>query len=451
MYPSLPVVDADPESDRALLEAIADWCDRYTPLVGLDPPDGLMLDVTGCAHLFGGEQALGATISSRGSRGRVSRAGRSPTRSAAPGRVARYGEASLVPKTPRATACCRCRSRRCASMLRSLPRWHRPGSSALADLVDAPARAARRALRARLYSPARSGARPRGRTDHAAPAAAVAMAEQRFPDPIAREADVLGTIEHLARELGRRAGAARRGRAAVPGGAVPRRRQGASARDRHRRAAARSRPHASACSRSGSPSLGDACDPGFGYDMVRLSALVTERLDPAQTGLAGSDHASELAHLIDRLGARFGAAPGDAAHAAGHAYSGICGGGRARACGARRHRCRSHRAGQPRSAVRPIRLFARPEPIEAIAEVPDGPPVRFRWRHVLHEVAAAEGPERIAMEWWRDDGRPRADARLFPRREQGRARGSGSIAKGFTAARPAAAALVSAWVVCVSA
>ena len=48
-------------------------------------------------------------------------------------------------------------------------------------------------------------------------------------------------------------------------------------------------------------------------------------------------------------------------------------------------------------------LFARPEPIEAMAEVPDGPPVRFRWRHVLHEVAAAEGPERIAMEWWRDD------------------------------------------------
>jgi protein ImuB len=47
--------------------------------------------------------------------------------------------------------------------------------------------------------------------------------------------------------------------------------------------------------------------------------------------------------------------------------------------------------------------LARPEPIEAVAEVPDGPPVRIRWRHVLHEVAVAEGPERIAMEWWRDE------------------------------------------------
>ena len=47
--------------------------------------------------------------------------------------------------------------------------------------------------------------------------------------------------------------------------------------------------------------------------------------------------------------------------------------------------------------------LTRPEPIEAIAEVPDGPPVRFNWRRVMHDVAHAEGPERIAMEWWRDD------------------------------------------------
>ena len=55
------------------------------------------------------------------------------------------------------------------------------------------------------------------------------------------------------------------------------------------------------------------------------------------------------------------------------------------------------------SPTRPIRLFARPEPIDAIAEVPDGPPAQFIWRHALHVVARAEGPERIAMEWWRDE------------------------------------------------
>ncbi len=41
--------------------------------------------------------------------------------------------------------------------------------------------------------------------------------------------------------------------------------------------------------------------------------------------------------------------------------------------------------------------------IEAIAEIPDGPPLRFKWRRVLHEIAAIEGPERIAAEWWRND------------------------------------------------
>jgi protein ImuB len=61
------------------------------------------------------------------------------------------------------------------------------------------------------------------------------------------------------------------------------------------------------------------------------------------------------------------------------------------------------------SPARPLRLFARPEPIEALAEVPDGPPLRFRWRRVLHNVAAIEGPERIAAPWWRGEAMPTRD------------------------------------------
>jgi protein ImuB len=55
--------------------------------------------------------------------------------------------------------------------------------------------------------------------------------------------------------------------------------------------------------------------------------------------------------------------------------------------------------------TRPLELFDPPQPIEVVAEVPDGPPRRFRWRQQLHDVALAEGPERIAAEWWqRADG-----------------------------------------------
>ncbi len=69
--------------------------------------------------------------------------------------------------------------------------------------------------------------------------------------------------------------------------------------------------------------------------------------------------------------------------------------------------------------ARPLRLFVRPEPIEALAEVPDGPPLRFRWRRVLHDVAATEGPERIAAPWWR---RANAPTRDYFRAEDSRGR-----------------------------
>jgi protein ImuB len=51
--------------------------------------------------------------------------------------------------------------------------------------------------------------------------------------------------------------------------------------------------------------------------------------------------------------------------------------------------------------LRPLNLFDPPEPVETLAEVPDGPPLHFRWRRVLHQIARIEGPERIASEWWR--------------------------------------------------
>jgi protein ImuB len=54
--------------------------------------------------------------------------------------------------------------------------------------------------------------------------------------------------------------------------------------------------------------------------------------------------------------------------------------------------------------LRPLRLFERPEQIKVIAQVPDGPPARFVWRRASHAVIRAEGPERVAMEWWRAQG-----------------------------------------------
>jgi protein ImuB len=65
MHPALEAIAEDAEADAGLLEKIADWCLRYTPLVALDAPDGLTLDIGGCAHLYGGEHQLVADLGAR--------------------------------------------------------------------------------------------------------------------------------------------------------------------------------------------------------------------------------------------------------------------------------------------------------------------------------------------------------------------------------------------------
>jgi len=237
------------------------------------------------------------------------------------------------------------------------------------------------------------------------------VAERRFADPIGLERDVLATIAQLARELDRmlerRGEGARLLQVALfrTYGQVHRLELGTAAPVRDPDRVARLFADRLAV-------LGDACDPGFGFDVVRLAALVTERFDPTQIGLMRAhatpapdpDDAADLAHLVDRLGARFGLrrvqrlVPQDT-HIPEFAVTAMP----AHAMRRPRRDPPPHEREQDSLApIRPIRLFARPEPIEAIAEVPDGPPVRFRWRRVLHEVTQAEGPERIAMQWWRD-------------------------------------------------
>ncbi len=402
MYPKLPVVEADLEADRRLLEGIADWCDRYTPLVGMDPPDGLLLDVTGCAHLFGGEAALArdliVRLAQQGLRARVAVA---DTAGCAWG-VARYGEQGIVPAGETRAAMLDLPIAALRVDAETVADLKISGLTCVADLMSRPrapfaARFGRELLRLdQAMGHVEEPISPR------LPLPA-AMAEQRFADPIAREADVLGTIERLASQLvtvlDRRGEGGRLFQVALfrADGAVHRLELGTGS-------PLRDPPRIRKLFEERLAVLGDVCDPGFGYDTVRLSALATERTDPAQTGLGGDDHAEDLAHLIDRLGARFGLRrvtrilPQDT-HIPEYAAAAVPA-----------HGVRQGSSAIPTlieqdslSPVRPLRLFARPEPIDATAQVPDGPPAQFTWRHMKHQVERSEGPERIAMNWWRDD------------------------------------------------
>ena len=497
MHPRLAVADADPLADRRLLETIADWCDRFTPLVGLQPPDGLVLDISGCAHLFGGEAALGGDLV-RGLNGRgfQVRAVIADTVGCAWG-VARYGmhDQSLLlsgetthgvrlapylplkgggrsprPQPEAEAEATGWGSKTLAGALdppparKSAPTspfqgeveqaappgtktWEHPfivppgvtrevlaplpvaalrlqpeivtllgqvGLKRIADVLDRP----RAALAARF------GSELILRLDQALGADEESItprrplpryvAEQRFADPIALERDVLGTIQRLGDRLERTLEQRGEGARLVEVGLF--RVDGKVLRI----AAATSRPiRDPALVRrlfaERLAALGDEHDPGFGFDLIRLSVIVAEPLTPVQTSFGAPDQEEDLSHLIDRLGARVGfrcvlrVVPHDT-HIPEFAAIEV----RAdQTTDDRRQRTEDRgetTAEYPSSVIcplssviRPLKLFARAEPIEAVAEVPDGPPVRFRWRRVLHEVVLAEGPERLAMEWWRDE------------------------------------------------
>jgi len=128
-------------------------------------------------------------------------------------------------------------------------------------------------------------------------------------------------------------------------------------------------------------------------------------------GMGGGEEPAELGRLVDRLSARLGTRRvrritaqdshiPEAAEAVlpAQAVNGDTGWDEFR-----RYRQEAD------LASRPLRLLTRPEPIEAVAEVPDGPPLRFRWRCALHEVIAVEGPERIEGAWWSEHGGPARD------------------------------------------
>ncbi len=134
-----------------------------------------------------------------------------------------------------------------------------------------------------------------------------------------------------------------------------------------------------------------------------LTASVAEKLGPAQLGFAGGKGGGEadLAALIDRLANRLGsravARPVPrASHVPERAVRFVPVLDASLAAVA-----------WDTAKPRPVRLLPRPEPIEAVAPVPDDPPLLFRWRRLSHRVRRADGPERIAGEWWREIAEPR--------------------------------------------
>jgi protein ImuB len=138
-------------------------------------------------------------------------------------------------------------------------------------------------------------------------------------------------------------------------------------------------------------------EAAFGFDLLMLKALEVAPLAPPQVGNDRARRQQSTSELLDRLTARLGA---HAVCRLKHRHSHLP--ERAQSLASAGRDDLDWRSLPMDMPPRPIRLLPRPEPIDVLAEVPEGAPMRFRWRRVEHRVRRAQGPERIASEWWID-------------------------------------------------
>jgi protein ImuB len=415
-FPDLVALERNPAAETALLERIAAGCERYTPMVAIEPPDGLILDISGCAHLFGGEDGLRKALTDQLDRfGVVARAAIADTPDAARAlALAQFGLlspfVSSEVETRTATSLDFARDERSyVEAIHALPvaaleaepevetALRRAGLKTIGDLATRP----RGPLAARFGDLPTKLARLLGEEDRRITPRRVPpmlMVARRFAEPIARVEDALGILAELADEAAqaleeRRLGGRRfdasffRSDGAVLRLAVE---TGRPLRD----PTALMRLFAERIE-----GLRDPLDPGFGFDLIRLAVPHVEPLGAVQPGFGEEARpAEEVVALVDRLSTRMSAKrlrrlqPRDSHIPEKAEFT-------APITATKGAAWPNPEAGEP--PLRPLHLFDPPQPIEVIAEVPDGAPRRFVWQRRTYDVLRAEGPERIAPEWWR--------------------------------------------------
>ncbi len=399
------VAESDAISDARFLDHLAELCDRFTPSVALDLPDGLILDITGCDHLFDGETQLRKRILSRLNRININVLASIASTPDAARALARFSKVEIAPPGKDEAFVKLLPVRALAAIEReTVVALARAGLKKVGDLSERPSQVlAARFGQDLVTCLVRTLGREDARITPIRPSPSV-FAERHFPEPFTQMEALEGVLASLLDEtiqlMQERDEGGRVFEASFlrSDGAVRRLTVQTGRPSRHASFILR-------LFRERLETLSDRLDPGFGFDAVRLAVPVTEVLSAAQTDLDGHhlDEATRkneaVSDLVDQLIVRFGRgrvlrfSPRDT-HDPDHDARLVS----AADAVTLENSAPPLEAGEP--PRRPLQLFKHPQPIEALAEVPDGPPMRFRWRRVLHDVARAEGPERIEPEWW---------------------------------------------------
>ncbi|MEJ7780274.1 MAG: DNA polymerase Y family protein [Daejeonella sp.] len=399
IIPSLEVINDIPGQDIKLLRALGEWCIRYTPTIALDAPDGLILDVSGCAHLWGGERAYLKEIVTRlRSKGYDVRAAMADTIGTA-WAISRFGKLTPIIENNRQ-----------AEALLSLP----PAALRLQpDVLERLQKLGLRTINSFITMP-RSVLRRRfgqgllQRLDQALgnveePVQSLQPLEpyqERLPclEPIRTAIGIEIAVQRLLEMLCARLQQEGKGlRTAVfkgyrIDGKVVQMEIGTNLASHNTR-------HLFKLFELKISTL----EPALGIELFILEAPKVEDIPPAQEALwAGKPGLEDtaIAELLDRLAGKVGANTIHRYLPDEHYWpersikvsSSI-----------REKAVLTWRSDRPR----PVQLLARPEQIEVTAPIPDYPPMLFRYKGEVHQVKKADGPERIEREWWLEGGQHR--------------------------------------------
>lgn len=400
--PDILSEEIDRSADQNALTALAGWMVRFSPLVALDGEDGLMMETTGCDHLFGGEVGMAAEMSRRiaqaGYGHRIAVAG-TPGAAHALARGTAPGMHPVLPSGAEQEGLALLPMITLRLSPEALTLLRRFGLTRIGQLYDIDRKALTRRFRSREAADAvclRLDQALGRRHEPFAPLRPPPEHIERLacPEPLtssdgisdgllqlteavcaALSADGLGAHSFTFRAFHSDGGIA----ALTVNAARP----------------VRAPKHVMRLFREKIERI----DPGFGVDLLTLEA---DRTGPMEAGsrplsgdLAGTDFDAEaVAALADRITARLGEgavtlAVREARHLPHMAERQVAYTGQA-----------PDIAAPPLTGPRPVRMLARPEQVSVMAQVPDGPPLQFIWRRRLRRVVRADGPERIAPEWW---------------------------------------------------
>lgn len=397
--PDLEVLDNKPDLGEKLLKRLAEWCILFTPIVGVDPPDGLFFDATGCSHLWGGEeQYLADIIKKINARGYDVRASIADTPGAA-WAVARFGkDAMVIPAGMHFQALFPLPPEALRLEPLTVERLHKLGLHQIRQFINMPRASLRRRFGQQMILQIDKALGQQ--MEEIQPVQPPEPYQERLPcmEPIVTATGIEIALHELLKTLCRRLQQEQKGlrSATFKGYRVDGKIEAlqiSTNRPTH------NVTHLLKLFEIKLPSM----EPAMGIELFVLEAPKVEDHLPQQEKMwedSGGLDDVRLSELIDRLAGKIGVKAIQRFLPDEHYWP--------------------ERSFKAASSVieklttewradrgRPLQLLQRPERIEVTAPIPDYPPMLFRYKGKLHKVVKADGPERIEQEWWLQQGEHR--------------------------------------------